>query len=119
MEIVNQDWEESNFFEKLESKFLFVVFQQEGASLVFKQASFWNMPYSDREEAKRVWEDTKRRVEIDATDLPKVSESSVAHVRPKARNAQDTLPTPQGAHVVKKCFWLNKNYIKQVIDSLN
>jgi hypothetical protein len=27
LEIVNEEWEESSFFEKLERKFLFVVFQ--------------------------------------------------------------------------------------------
>jgi hypothetical protein len=76
------------------------------------------MPYSDRLEAQRVWEETKRRVAIDAKNLPAASESYVAHVRPKARNAADTLPTPQGEMVVKKAFWLNSTYIGSVVRNL-
>jgi DNA mismatch repair protein MutH len=82
------------------------------------KAGFWNMPYADRQEAKRVWEETKRRVSIDATDLPSVRESYVAHVRPKARNKDDKIPTPQGTMHVKQCFWLNRNYLWQVISSI-
>lgn len=116
LDIVNEDWEDSSFFEKIEQKFLFVIFREdENGDLRLEKVSYWNMPYVDREEARRVWEDTKRRVAIDARDLPKSSESRVAHVRPKARDAQDTLPTPQGMQLIKKCFWLNRAYIGDVI----
>lgn len=116
MDIVNEDWEESSFFGKIEEKFLFVIFREdENGDLRLEKVNYWNMPYLDREEAHRVWEDTKRRVAIDASDLPKSTESRVAHVRPKAKNSQDTLPTPQGTQLVKKCFWLNRSYIGDVI----
>lgn len=118
LEIINEDWEESSFFNKIEQKFLFVIFREDkNKELRLEQIMYWNMPFADREEAQRVWEDTKRRVAIDASDLPKSIESRVAHVRPKARNAKDTLPTPQGTQLVKKCFWLNRDYIAGVIKS--
>jgi len=50
--------------------------------------------------------------------LPRSSESTVAHVRPKARDGDDKLPTPQGDFQVKKCFWLNKDYIAGVVREL-
>lgn len=116
MEIIEEDWEESSFFNKIEQKFLFVIFREdENNDLRLEKVNYWNMPYLDREEAQRVWEDTRRRVAIDASDLPRSTESRVAHVRPKAKNAQDTLPTPQGTDLVKKCFWLNRSYIGDVI----
>jgi DNA mismatch repair protein MutH len=118
LEIVTQEWEESSFFEKLEHKFLFVIFQVDRNGIERLQKVFyWNMPFTDREEARRVWEDTKRRVSSDARNLPAASESYVAHVRPKARNAGDTELTPQGDRLVKKCFWLNREYIEAVIAS--
>ena len=100
----------------MESKFLFVIFKidsdgNERLSRVF----YWNMPYQDRVEAMRVWLETKRRVLIDAGNLPKMSESHVAHVRPKARDGKDKLMTPQGDMQVKKSFWLNNGYIAKVI----
>jgi DNA mismatch repair endonuclease MutH len=116
LDIVHENWEDSSFCAKIEQKFLFVIFREDqNNELRFEKALYWNMPYVDRQEAQRVWAETKRRVGVDATDLPKSSESYVAHVRPKAKNSQDTLPTPQGIHLVKKCFWLNRNYIRSII----
>ncbi len=116
MEIINENWEDSSFFEKLERRFLFVIFQSDisGGERLLK-AVYWNMPFEDRIESKRVWEETKSRVSTDARNLPKSSESRVAHVRPKARDGQDKQLTPQGDMQVKKSFWLNSSYIAKVI----
>ncbi|MDO8336114.1 MAG: Sau3AI family type II restriction endonuclease [Candidatus Saccharibacteria bacterium] len=116
MEIIDEQWEDSKFYSKIEQKFLFVVYRyDENDVLRLEGVKYWNMPYSDRVEAQRVWEDTRRRVGVDASDLPSSSESTVAHVRPKGRNALDVLPTPQGTMLQKKCFWLNKAYIASQI----
>lgn len=116
MDIIDEEWEDSTFFDKIEQKFLFVIFRHdERGDLRLEKVKYWNMPYIDREEAHRVWEDTRRRVVLDASNLPKSSESRVAHVRPKAKDSRDTIPTPQGTMLVKKCFWLNRSYIADVI----
>jgi DNA mismatch repair protein MutH len=117
LEILNQDWEDSSFFEKIEKKFLFVVFEPGASDEVFRSAFLWNMPYVDRLEAQRVWEDTRRRVAIDATDLPGMTESPVAHVRPKGRDGNDKIPTPQGGFHLRQAFWLNARYIGSIINS--
>ena len=119
LEIIDENWEDSSFFDKLEHKFLFVIFRvDENNAERLEKVSYWNMPYLDRLEAQRVWEETKRRVSIDASDLPRSSESAVAHVRPKARDGNDKLQTPQGDFQVKKCFWLNKDYLAGVVNKL-
>ena len=116
MEIVTQEWEESNFCEKIEKKFLMIVFRKDELDVPrLMKPFYWNMPFDDRQEAKRVWSDTQRRVLHDARDLPKAVESHVAHVRPKSRDGNDKELTPQGEMLVKKCFWLNRKYIGQVI----
>jgi len=118
LEILNEEWEDSSFFEKIEKKFLFVVFRPaESGDEILYTSSLWNMPYSDRLEAQRVWEDTKRRVAIDATDLPGMTESSVAHVRPKGKDGNDRIPTPQGGEHLRQAFWLNARYIGSIINS--
>ena len=115
-ELGNQVWEESIFSEDIERRFLFVVFLiDENGEESLAKAFYWNMPYQDRVEAQCVWEKTKIQVGINARDLPKSSESSVAHVRPHARNAKDTELTPQGEQLVKKSFWLNQKYIAKII----
>jgi len=116
LEIVDLQWEDSDFCERLERRFLFVVFQKDNRGLErLKKVFYWNMPFVDREEARRVWEETKRRVSINARDLPGARESHVAHVRPKARDSRDTEPTPQGERLVKKGFWLNNKYVQDII----
>jgi DNA mismatch repair protein MutH len=116
LEIVTEDWEDSNFFHRIESRFLFIVFREgEDGIERLERAAYWNMPYEDRLEAKRVWEETKQRIIDNVPNLPRSSESNVAHVRPKAKNALDTLPTPQGGTRVKQCFWLNKDYVGAVL----
>jgi DNA mismatch repair protein MutH len=119
LEIIEEEWEDSSFYLKLERRFLFVVFRKDPNGISrLEKVGFWNMPYIDRLEARRVWEETKRKTLIDASNLPKSGESRVAHVRPHARDASDTLPTPQGTQAVKKSFWLNRGYIQDVIKSL-
>lgn len=117
--IQSQEWEETSFFEKIEKKFLFIVFQpdSQGNERLVK-VGYWNMPYEDRKEAERVWLDTQRRVGIDAFDLPGMDESDVAHVRPKARDGKDKALTPQGSYRTKQCFWLNSKYVGKVVGAL-
>lgn len=114
--IQSQEWESSSFFEKIEKKFLFVVFQPDSAGIErLVKAGYWNMPYEDRKEAERVWRNTQERVGIDAFNLPGITESNIAHVRPKAKDGKDTALTPQGNFRTKQCFWLNAKYIGNVL----
>jgi DNA mismatch repair protein MutH len=94
-EIVNEEWDDSNFKDILEHKFLFVFYQFENEQLVLRKVKFWNMPYVDILEAEKVWEETKKIVSkgkivrevkegIRYTNFPNKSFNSVSHVRPHA-----------------------------------
>ena len=136
-EIVNEDWENSDFKDILEHKFLFVFFQFENEKLVLKKVKFWNMPYLDLIEVEKVWAKTKQIVEkgeivkeiktnkkgkeIRFTNFPSKKFSSISHVRPHATNALDTYELPKKDKVTKQkeytkhCFWLNNTYVKNEI----
>jgi DNA mismatch repair protein MutH len=115
-EIRDQKWEDSEFFEKVERKFLFVIFDRDkNDNLTFSKVFFWNMPYEDRLVAGGVWEATRAAVEASDTNFPRAKESKVAHVRPKARNGKDTAALPDGSRFPKQAFWLNRDYIADVI----
>jgi len=115
--IIEQTWEESEFYEQLSTRrFLFVVFRKTENSdeVIFERYKFWNFPMKDIEEARWVWEETVRRIKDEKADaLPGIKDNSVAHVRPHARNANDTLPTGYGTFEVKKSFWLDAKYIEK------
>jgi hypothetical protein len=117
-EIIKEEWESSSFLELLEKRYFFMIYQYDNNGLLhFINGMFWNMPYEDIEEAKKVWEETVKRIkEGRAEDLPRKSENDYCHVRPHARDSNDTCDTPYGNPVVKKCFWLNAKYLKGQIE---
>lgn len=132
-ELVETDWEDSDFKNILESKFFFVFYQFEGENLILRKVKFWNMPHSDILEAKSVWEEMVKTVSngeivkevtdkgIRKTNFPKKTENKVSHVRPHARNAADTYELPVAdkltglTEFTKQCFWLNASYVKDEI----
>ena len=120
-DIVKENWLDSELYETFSTtKYLFMIYQYlDEDTLIFKKAMFWNVPEKDlNTEIKRVWENTVEKIKNNEYDnLPKISESPILHVRPHARNARDTYPTLDGKQAIKKCFWLNANYIKQQIES--
>lgn len=131
-ELVKEEWEESKFKEILEHKFLFVFFQFSNDQLSLRRVKFWNMPYADILEAKKVWKNTKDIVlrgkivkEVIGTtrytNFPNKKFNLVSHVRPHAKNASDTYPLPtkdkltKAKKYTKHCFWLNNSYIRDEI----
>ena len=123
-DLVEEDWDDSTFGNYLrETRFLFVVYKfDKFKELHLKGCQFWNIPYKDLEGAVRnVWEKTKEvletglKVEVRSgrhyNNFPKSSDNPVCHVRPHARNAQDTYELPDGRQFPKQCFWLNSSYI--------
>lgn len=130
--IVKQEWDESDFKDILEHKFLFVFYQFENDELILRKVKFWNMPYKDILEAEKVWTKTKEVVlkgtivksvvkGIRHTNFPNKSFNSVSHVRPHAANALDTYPLPtkdkltKAKEYTKHCFWLNNSYVRDEI----
>lgn len=129
-ELVQEEWETSTFGNYLrETRFLFVIYKYDNTNrLRLQGGQFWNIPYNDLEvEVKSVWEKTKK-ILIEGLDIqvvngrkrnnfPKASENRVSHVRPHARNSNDTYELPDGRQFPKQCFWLNNTYILSQIDS--
>ncbi len=125
-DLVIQDWYNeqkatmSDFHFQLETKkFLFVIFQKQKntSDVILKKTMFWNFPMKDIGEVERVWKKTVDCIKAGKyAELPKISESSVAHVRPHGRNSKDTIETPQKTFEMKRSFWLNAKYIQQAIE---
>lgn len=118
-DIASTPFEDSEFAEYLDQKYLFVIYKEDAKEdEIYKLSDvvFWQMPENDLPEAKRCYEEMQTRVlHGRAQDSVKASENRCCHVRPHGRDSSDTLPTPQGDQVVKKCFWLNAQYLKSEI----
>jgi DNA mismatch repair protein MutH len=118
-QICSENWAESSFAEAVESKFLFVVFK-EGPDGVERldRVRYWSMPFQDRLEAQRVWEETRRLANLDSDVYPSSKMSPVAHVRTKGKNSKDLIPTPSGRLLRRRSFWLNAKYIGRILSTL-
>lgn len=137
VQLFNESWRESELKELVEKKFLFLFFKNDGVNYVFDKAKFWNMPFADRNEVRKVWLKTKKVIQTGRiikgykTDkngkvsrqnhFPKKSENKVWHVRPHGTNALDTNPLPvvektsNESFFTKQCFWMNWDYLRDEI----
>lgn len=120
-EIINEEWETSTLKEDFERKFFFVIFQfnKEKTELFLRKVMFWSMPGCDLEnEVRPVWERAIQCIKAGQyNSFPRQSESRICHVRPHGQNNNDRYPTPQGGAEPKKCFWLNRTYVEDIIDA--
>lgn len=119
VDIVNQEWEDSDWYHQLTSKFLFTIFRKspdgDKSKMRLVKVIFWNIPYDDLIKAKELWEDTKQKVckgEYDKFITSKAN--NICHVRPHGTKAQ-RVPTPQNTKERPMCFWLNNDYILNII----
>lgn len=115
--LVKETWETSKLHEYLEStKYLFIFWREEDDTFLLDKTVFWNMPAEDILEAKKVWKKTINCLKNnDLDNFPKIKDNRVCHVRPKARNSEDTVRTHLGSKMVKSTFWINANYIRESI----
>ncbi|MBW9146994.1 DNA mismatch repair protein MutH [Clostridium sp. CM027] len=124
-----ETWEESSIRDKFENKkHLWIIFKatrnfekQSELSLdeiVVDKVMFWNMPIADLEGSMHyVWENTVDKISAgEYNSFIKISDKKIAHIRPKGKDSNDVMLTPQGTYERKKCFWLNASYIKEQIE---
>lgn len=144
-EVIRQTFEESALYQDFsETRFLLVVFKENNiGDFVLTGAKFWNMPIMELETTgKKEWEMYKQKfidgVHFQITsnqimnDLPKSKDTKIFHIRPHARNSayviegekygkgtySDMDELPNGDMMTKQCFWLNYDYVAEVINKL-
>lgn len=116
-DIVDEQWEESVWFEELNRRFCFVVFKADEANeYKLTKVLFWSIPATDMATLSGVWADTKNKIISEDFDhFVKATDDRIGHVRPKGRDSKDLMETASGSMEKKKCFWLNNKYIQKII----
>lgn len=127
-DLVEETWETSTLYRHLTTtRYLFQVYKRNAeGKLIFTKVFFWSMPETDLRAVAEVWRRTKHIIETGVktyfengtmhNNLPKKTESHIAHVRPHARDCNDTYPLPDGRSLPKQSFWLNNDYISNIVD---
>lgn len=143
--IYNENWINSDMKDIAEKKFLFIFFKNNGENYILDMVKFWNMPYNDRKEVRKIWLKTKRIIQngnifkdferdslgniryskkgnpIKLNNLPKMSENKICHVRPHGSDSTNVYPLPVIDKILntkvysKQCFWFKNTYIRDEI----
>lgn len=133
----NDEWVESDAYELFTTRFMFVVFKPTAGmtitvnnnrtgsevteqAYVLDRVFFWTMPAEDLDVAHEYWADIRKNVlenNIELGSFWSISDRRKFHVRPKATNSSQKSPNPHGGECDKYCYWLNADYVKQIIDN--
>lgn len=73
-----------------------------------------------KENASQAFDDTKEAfIQGNADLFPKISDEIGFHIRPKAANGNDTFTFSNGEDITRRTFWVNSNYIQQILEKDN
>ncbi|MGX7405152.1 DNA mismatch repair protein MutH [Aerococcus urinaehominis] len=142
-EFVNTEWEDSDIYEYFETtRFLFVVFKNDGEDYCLSHAVFWHMPAQDLNgPLKQEWLANQQIIRNGIkfslsgkrifNNLPTAQETKISHLRPRAAQSaykiaelniergnieKDADQLPNGDYMTRQAFWLNKSYIGEIIE---
>lgn len=121
MEVWKEEWEESDLLHQLNRLLIVPLVRSERRTPKEKQvwghAFFWSPSADQLVGIENEWRSYSRRIkEGDADKLPGASQTQYIHVRPHARDSDDTEEAPRVGQVVKKCFWLNQDFMAQIVN---
>lgn len=119
MSVIHDVWETSDLLARLERLLIIPLIRRERDTpkqkSVWGNAFFWS-PTSDQLSGIQCeWEGYVQRIASGlSNELPGYAQTQFIHVRPHARNKKDTEEAPVVGQVVKKCFWLNPEFIARI-----
>lgn len=133
----NDEWVESEAYELFTNRFLFVVFKPDTdktitihnnktnsdtteQSYVLDKVFFWTMPTDDLVFAKSYWKHIRENVlanKIELKSFWNIGDHKKFHVRPKASKKTQLTSNPHGGECEKYCYWMNAEYVKEIIDN--
>lgn len=119
-ELLEEEWEDSDLLARL-NRFLFLPLEgPKGLAFTadcrIREPFFWSASALQLNGIRTEWEAFRREIAAGrATSLTPASATSYIHVRPKARDSRDTDMAPVVGPVVKKCFWLNRDFVQRLL----
>lgn len=120
MEVWREEWEESDLLAQLNRLLIVPLVRRERRTpkdrQVWGHAFFWSPSSAQLTGIESEWREYCRRIQVgEANELPGASQTEYIHVRPHARDSEDTEQAPEVGQVVKKCFWLNQDFMARVV----
>jgi DNA mismatch repair protein MutH len=119
-ELLEETWEDSDLLSRVESMLLVPIHGATKATppdrCSLGNPVFWRPSPEDLELIRREWELFRIEISIGRADqLTPASDTVAIHVRPHARDSNDTDDAPSIGPVVKKSFWLNQPFVRSIL----
>lgn len=134
--LLDTEWEESELYELFsEQKYLFLLFRYTDEYVpkvkrvpFFEGIRLWNMPQEVIDGPLHdLWTETRKVVSEGVELVPKGKRvmnnlpgsrfNNICHIRSKARDGNNKVMLPDGQCITKQCYWLDKDYIKEILES--
>lgn len=143
-EFAEEEWGNSTIYNYFSSKkFLFVIYEEVENGYKFLGGTFWKMPSHDLNNIlKEEWNEIhniisngvsfeiKKDGKTVGNSLPKKSQTKILHLRPKAKESayflkdgftkgnikRDADELPNGEFMTRQCFWLNNDYVLDIVE---
>jgi DNA mismatch repair protein MutH len=119
-ELLEETWDDSDLLSRIEYMLLVPVLGTERdtpqADCRLGEPIFWRPTMEELETVQQEWEMFRNEIRRGkARDLTPASRTSIIHVRPHSRDAQDTDEAPLVGQIVKKSFWLNRGFVAEIV----
>ncbi len=113
----NEKWEESNLFEEMSSKFLWVIYKIDDGKTILDNVFFWSMSLKDLDFIKMKWKEyTKFLKAGDFRSSYFMDEESFYYLKIKdKKGGKNKLFVHE--KVTALSHWFRKAYVKEIIDS--
>jgi DNA mismatch repair protein MutH len=121
LDLVEQEWESSDLLDAVSSIYFMVFAAEPGQQIVHARllgGFFWRPDTMHLTVMGHEWDALKAAFAAsEPEERPQASETEILHVRPHARNRQDTLPLPSGRPYVRSSFWLNRGFVGRLVET--
>jgi DNA mismatch repair endonuclease MutH len=119
-ELIEEEWEDSDLLARLKRLLILPMVGPKGQAAtdgcVLREPFFWSPDPEQLAGIRAEWEMYRDLIRDGrAANLPTSKQTRYIHVRPKAANRLDTDDAPVVGPVVRKCLWLNRSFIAELL----
>lgn len=123
-ELTGEEWEDSDLLSRIQDMVLIPLYREKRKSELLNQRLcrpfHWSPSREELAGIRAEWETYRDRVAAGrADDMPHQAETRFIHVRPHGADGEDRVVAPGGLEVVRKSFWLNQEFVREIVLSSN
>jgi DNA mismatch repair protein MutH len=120
--LLEETWEDSDLLARIEYMLLVPVHGQTKSTpqkdCTLGVPVFWRPSAVELDLIRREWELFRLEIRDRRADhLTPASQTEAIHVRPHSRDSRDTDEAPGIGQIVKKSFWLNRPFVRDILRS--